>query len=94
MQAGQHGAPQGRSRVIFMGARRDVPLPKFPIPQFAYPKPVQKFNLPTCDILYPPFRSGSWEEGHQCAPLPAVTVHDAIGDLVCEFHDHHEMVMQ
>lgn len=82
IQAGQHGAPQGRRRVIFLAARGDVPLPSFPIPQFAYPKPLHTFNLPNIDQLYPTYRSVIGEEGHQCAALPAVTINEAIGDLV------------
>ena len=50
---------------------------------FAFPKPMHRYKLPMGDILYPPFHTGSMEEGHQCAPLPAVTVDDALSDLVC-----------
>ncbi|KAI0723866.1 S-adenosyl-L-methionine-dependent methyltransferase [Cerioporus squamosus] len=81
LQAGQYGAPQGRRRAIFLGARGDVPMPAYPVPQYAYPKPLQKLNLPTHEILYPTFRVGHGDEGHQCAPLPAVTINDAICDL-------------
>ncbi|RPD66509.1 S-adenosyl-L-methionine-dependent methyltransferase, partial [Lentinus tigrinus ALCF2SS1-7] len=81
LQAGQYGAPQGRRRVIFLGARGDVPMPSYPVPQYAYAIPVQNLNLPNCEVLYPTFRVGHGKEGHQCAPLPAVTVDDAISDL-------------
>lgn len=83
LQAGQHGAPQGRRRVIFLGARRDVPLPAFPLPQHAFPTPVHNVNLPTGEVLHPVIRVGADEDGHQCAPLPPVTVREAISDLVC-----------
>lgn len=82
LQAGQYGAPQGRQRVIFLGARGDVPLPSFPIPQYAYPKPLHNYNLPNQVVLHPTYRVGHGAEGHQCAPLPAVTIDEAIGDLV------------
>ncbi|KAI0780552.1 S-adenosyl-L-methionine-dependent methyltransferase [Trametes elegans] len=85
MQAGQHGAPQGRRRVIFLGARRDVPLPAFPLPQYCFTKAVHNFKLPTGELLYPLTRKGVDRQGrefeHQCAPLSCVTVADAINDL-------------
>ncbi|KAI0636601.1 S-adenosyl-L-methionine-dependent methyltransferase [Trametes polyzona] len=85
LQAGQYGAPQGRRRVIFLGARRDVPLPAFPLPLHAFPSPVHNVNLPTGEVLYPVTRPGADEEGHQCAPLGAVTVFEALNDLVGPF---------
>ncbi|OBZ65761.1 Acetolactate synthase, mitochondrial [Grifola frondosa] len=86
LQAGQYGAPQSRRRVIFWGARRDVPLPDFPAPTHSFPKLMHSFNLPTGDILYPVSRTKTYgsqnkDDHHQCAPLPFITVHDAIGDL-------------
>ncbi|KAI0748472.1 S-adenosyl-L-methionine-dependent methyltransferase [Daedaleopsis nitida] len=81
LQAGQYGAPQGRRRVIFIGARGDVPLPSYPVPHHAYPKPLNNFKLPNQEVLYPTFRSGCRDEGHQCAPLPPVTISQAISDL-------------
>ncbi|KAI0822767.1 S-adenosyl-L-methionine-dependent methyltransferase [Trametes gibbosa] len=83
LQAGQHGAPQGRRRVIVLGARRDVPLPAFPLPQYAFPTAVHNVNLPTGEVLLPVTRPGSDEGGNQCAPIPCVTVMEAINDLVC-----------
>ena len=85
LQAGQYGAPQGRRRVIFLGARGDVPMPSYPLPQYAYPTPLQNLNLPNCEVLYPTFRVGHGKAGHQCAPLPAVSINDAISDLVSVF---------
>ncbi|KAI9065405.1 S-adenosyl-L-methionine-dependent methyltransferase [Trametes sanguinea] len=81
LQAGQHGAPQGRRRVIFLGARQDVPLPEFPLPQYAFPVPVHNVNLPTGEVLYPVTRQGADQVAHQCAPLACITVNEAINDL-------------
>ncbi|OSD08481.1 S-adenosyl-L-methionine-dependent methyltransferase [Trametes coccinea BRFM310] len=81
LQAGQHGAPQGRRRVIFFGAHQDVPLPEFPLPQYAFPVPVHNVNLPTGEVLYPVTRQGAGQVAHQCAPLACVTVNEAINDL-------------
>ncbi|KAI0647432.1 S-adenosyl-L-methionine-dependent methyltransferase [Trametes meyenii] len=81
LQAGQHGAPQGRRRVIFLGARRDAPLPAFPLPQYSFPAPVHNVNLPTGEVLYPITRTSGDAGAHQCAPLACVTVMEAISDL-------------
>ncbi|KAI0373036.1 S-adenosyl-L-methionine-dependent methyltransferase [Pilatotrama ljubarskyi] len=81
LQAGQHGAPQGRRRVIFLGARRGVPLPDFPLPQYAFKSLVHNVHLSTGETLYPMTYMGADQDGHQCAPLPAVTVMEAISDL-------------
>ncbi|KAH8099541.1 S-adenosyl-L-methionine-dependent methyltransferase [Cristinia sonorae] len=85
LQAGQYGAPQGRLRVIFWGARRRLPLPKFPMPTHFF-ELSQKINLPTGDALQPPARMSYWSdweepEYHQCAPMPPVTAMDAMSDL-------------
>ncbi|KAI0362522.1 S-adenosyl-L-methionine-dependent methyltransferase [Trametes cingulata] len=81
LQAGQHGAPQGRRRVIFLGARRGVPLPQFPLPQYNYDPPVHKVKLSTGEELHPASYWGGDGCLHQCAPLPPVTVMEAINDL-------------
>ncbi|KAI0929230.1 hypothetical protein AcW1_006224 [Taiwanofungus camphoratus] len=85
LQAGQYGAPQARKRVIFWGARRDVPLPGFPLPTHCFPKPVESYKLPTGDVLRPVTRAKPDEEDgsvyQACAPFLPVTVNDAIGDL-------------
>ena len=57
-------------------------MPRYPIPQYAYPTPLQNLHLPNCEILYPTFRVVHEEKRHQCAPLPAVTINDAISDWV------------
>ncbi|EMD38163.1 hypothetical protein CERSUDRAFT_122915 [Gelatoporia subvermispora B] len=85
LQAGQYGAPQGRRRLIFIGARRDLPLPQFPAPSHSFPRKTQCYNLPTGDTLQPITRCQIDEEDditlEPWAPLPTVTVMDAIGDL-------------
>ncbi|KAI0077119.1 S-adenosyl-L-methionine-dependent methyltransferase [Panus rudis PR-1116 ss-1] len=79
LQAGQYGAPQGRLRAIFWGARRDLPLPTFPIPTHCYPTPTPRIKLPHGGHLHPISRDPTQDS--QCAPLPTVTVNDAISDL-------------
>ncbi|KAH9945791.1 S-adenosyl-L-methionine-dependent methyltransferase [Epithele typhae] len=82
LQAGQYGAPQGRRRVVFFGARSDVPFPQFPAPQYAFPKLTGLgVTMPTGERLYPPFFSGFMDNGHQCAPFPSISINEAIGDL-------------
>lgn len=82
LQAGQYGSPQSRRRVIFLGAKQGLPLPQFPIPTHFFPKAVQRVKLATGDFLYSCSRAKSNTEFHYSAPLPAVTILDAIGDLV------------
>lgn len=82
LQAGQYGAPQGRRRVIFWGAKRGLQIPNFPVPVYAFPKGVHRCTLPTGGFLLPMSRSLVPGDNHQCAPLKAITVNDAIGDLV------------
>ncbi|EKM55273.1 uncharacterized protein PHACADRAFT_184086 [Phanerochaete carnosa HHB-10118-sp] len=86
LQAAQYGTPQSRERVIFWAARRDVPLPDFPYPTHHFAKGVRSFNLPTGEVLHRPVRvapheSAKRSEYAQYAPLCAITVEDAIGDL-------------
>ncbi|KAF5380878.1 hypothetical protein D9615_004125 [Tricholomella constricta] len=92
LQAGQYGAPQGRRRVIFWGAKRGNPIPGFPIPVYAFPRKMNRSTLPT-GYLHPVSRSLDPEVNHQCAPLPAITVDDAIGDLPpFEWINPHEII--
>jgi DNA (cytosine-5)-methyltransferase 1 len=81
LQAGQYGAPQSRKRVIFWGAKRGILLPEFPKPTHAFQASFF-YKLPTGDTLQPATRSKDPKRPHQLAPLNAVTVNDAIGDLV------------
>ncbi|KAJ3542763.1 hypothetical protein NM688_g5941 [Phlebia brevispora] len=102
LNAGQYGAPQGRSRVIFLAAKRGVPLPHFPIPTHGIPREVPKYKLPTGDVLYPVVRHHmhsadlSDREVHfQYAPHHFVTVCDAICDLPqFDWLDPHEIYPQ
>ncbi|KAG5636823.1 hypothetical protein H0H81_006739 [Sphagnurus paluster] len=80
LQAGQYGAPQSRRRVIFWGAKRGFPIPDYPVPIYAFDKGMNSSNLPTARIL-PVSRSRDPDDPHQCAPLRAITVNDAISDL-------------
>ena len=85
LQAAQYGAPQGRERVIFWAARRDVPLVDFPVPTHNYAKGVRSFDLPTGEGLHrpvrvPPFDLSAAPRQHyaQFTPFWPVTVEDAI----------------
>ncbi|KIP09557.1 hypothetical protein PHLGIDRAFT_116344 [Phlebiopsis gigantea 11061_1 CR5-6] len=89
LQAGQYGAPQSRLRTIFLGAKRDLPLPAFPIPTHCTADDVQHVTLETGNLLRPVVRvipsvtgdikaRRSWL---QFAPLLRVSVEDAISDL-------------
>ncbi|KAF7965632.1 hypothetical protein HWV62_42606 [Athelia sp. TMB] len=79
-QAGQYGAPQGRRRVLFWGAKRGCPLPEFPMPTHGF-KGSNYHKLPDGTKLPPPSRSLDPDEPHQIAPFYPVTITDAIGDL-------------
>lgn len=84
LQAAQYGAPQSRSRVIFWAARRGLKSPEFPCPTHA----VQRswaFKLPASGQVLPPVSRTGVEGEHKLAPCPAVTLDDAIRDLVCLF---------
>lgn len=65
-----------------------MPLPDFPCPTHHLAKGVRSFDLPTGEVLHrpvrvPPHELATRAEYAQYAPLRAVTVEDAIGDLVC-----------
>ena len=80
LQARAYGSPQNRRRVIIWGARRGVPLPEFPIPTHHVEKTQWSVLLDTGLKLEPVTRDP--ESPHGGAPLRAVTVDDAISDLV------------
>lgn len=80
LQAGVYGSPQGRRRVIFWGARRGVPLPEFPIPTHNFETALWAVQLDTGLKLDHVGRDPDMP--HRGAPLRAVTVDDAISDLV------------
>ncbi|KAF8643762.1 hypothetical protein AX16_008781 [Volvariella volvacea WC 439] len=81
LQAGHYGAPQGRLRVIFFGAKRGLKLPEFPIPEYAFPDGAHFASLPTGERLAPATRSKVPGNYHQCAPLKPITINQSIGDL-------------
>lgn len=82
LQAGQYGTPQNRERVIFWAAKRGIPLPKHPVPVYAWKKGAISPTLPIGTKMPPPTRSLVPGEPHQFAPLKPITVEAAIGDLV------------
>lgn len=85
LQAAQYGAPQGRKRVIFWGARRDVLMPEWPIPTHCSPIQLTRAGLPNGSVLRPITRN-KCEDGlddDRSAPLHFVTIDEAIGDLAC-----------
>ena len=90
LQAGQYGAPQTRLRVIFLGAKRGLPLPRFPIPTHCTADDVMQKRLETGNLLRPAVRVIPYEEKDvenrkawlQFAPHLRVSVEDAISDLV------------
>ncbi|KXN86923.1 DNA (cytosine-5)-methyltransferase 1A, partial [Leucoagaricus sp. SymC.cos] len=92
LQAGQYGAPQNRERVIFWAAKRGLPLPKHPVPVYAWKKGAISPLLVTGDKLAPPTRSLVKDASHQCAPLRPITVQDAIGDLVRFMINPHSII--
>lgn len=81
LQAGQYGAPQGRGRVIFWGAKRGLKIPQFPVPVYAFPRGMHRISLPTGGFMEPMTRSLIPGNYHQCAPFKPITVNEAIGDL-------------
>ncbi len=80
LQAGVYGSPQNRRRVIIWGARRGAPLPEFPIPTHNFDTTQWSVLLDTGLKLEPVTRDP--ERPHRGAALRAVTVDDAISDLV------------
>ena len=62
-------------------------LPDFPYPTHHYARGVHSYNLPDGEVLnrpvrVPPHESARRGDYAQFAPFPAVTVEDAISDLV------------
>lgn len=92
LQAGQYGAPQSRLRVIFLGAKRDITLPMFPIPTHCTADDVMQIKLETGNLLRPAVRVIPTDDKEietrqawlQFAPFLRVSVEDAISDLVRE----------
>ena len=88
LQAGQFGVPQARERVIFLGAKLGLPMPVHPVPTHAFPKVPNTANLADGTTLVPLSRAPNGEKGYIYAPLPPVTIEDAIGDLVSASYLH------
>ncbi|CAG8629871.1 5745_t:CDS:2, partial [Acaulospora morrowiae] len=86
-QAGSHGIPQSRRRLFIWGAKRNSYLPDFPQPSTCFSK------QGSVNILLPNGNSFTYNKctnGH--APLPPVTVWEAIGDLPAfEFINPHKV---
>ena len=68
--------------MIFWGAKRGLALPEFPIPVHAFPAVLPRVTLPTGGKLDPITRSKDPADYHFFAPLKAITVDDALSDLV------------
>ncbi|KAF5315922.1 hypothetical protein D9611_004789 [Ephemerocybe angulata] len=91
--AAQYGVPQSRQRLIFLGAKRGLALPDFPVPVYAYPKGAPRISVEVrakggALKIPPPSRwQSKFVDGddcdrfHQCAPLKMRTIYDAISDL-------------
>ncbi|KAJ7578378.1 S-adenosyl-L-methionine-dependent methyltransferase [Mycena floridula] len=91
LQAAQYGSPQSRARVIFWGAQRGLKIPEFPIPTHAYP--AHEYKLGSEGIILPSVTRSRTDSHHKFAPLPAVTVNDAIGDLPpFEWRNPHKII--
>lgn len=97
LQAAHYGVPQSRTRIIFIGAKRGLTMPEFPVPVFAFPKSSMMLPLFAAQggeplKMPPPSRwKSKWvgtklglPDFHQCAPHEMVSILDAIGDLVCD----------
>ncbi|OLL21656.1 DNA (cytosine-5)-methyltransferase 1 [Neolecta irregularis DAH-3] len=75
-QAGQHGCPQSRRRVIFWGVQMDYRIPRWPQPSHCFPKQ-GSLNITLPDGFS--FSAVKRRSGH--APHALVTIGDAILDL-------------
>jgi len=84
LQAGVYGSPQSRRRVIIWGALRGIPLPEFPIPTHNFETSIWGVQLDTGLKLDHVTRDPG--RPHRGAPLRAITVDDAISDLVSFSH--------
>ena len=86
LQAARYGAPQKRERVIIWAAKLGLDMPKFPVPSHAA---VQKqvWTIAKKWRIEPVVRFIVSEDdsGNCSAPSRAVTVKDAISDLVSVF---------
>ncbi|ESK94207.1 dna (cytosine-5)-methyltransferase -like, partial [Moniliophthora roreri MCA 2997] len=98
LEAGQYGCPQSRKRIIFLGAKRGLKLPDFPIPTHAFTKACA-WRVP-CNPkkrLLPVTHSKDSEsiEGgsYHYAPMNPISIKDAIGDLPAfEWKNPHHII--
>jgi DNA (cytosine-5)-methyltransferase 1 len=79
--------PQNRERVIFLASKQGVSLPQFPLPSHVFNRRATTKNLANGERLAPVSWAGENTEEHVClcAPMPAVTIDDFLGDLVSLF---------
>ena len=78
LQAGQYGTPQRRVRFFLLASLKSYPLPFFPNPTHAVLHPDKLLiKLSNGNALEPTFVTG-----HGSAPFKAVTIRDAIDDLL------------
>jgi DNA (cytosine-5)-methyltransferase 1 len=76
LHAGQYGAPQVRRRIIFIAAKRGIPLPNLPQATHLTPEPT------VLDLVIEDHgRFAVNKKGKEVAPLGTVTVQDTIGDM-------------
>lgn len=78
LQAGQYGTPQRRVRFFLLASLKSYPLPSFPDPTHAVLNPdALVIRMPNGMELKTTFLTGTGS-----APFKAVTIRDAIGDLL------------
>ncbi|KAF5387544.1 hypothetical protein D9757_006543 [Collybiopsis confluens] len=91
LQAANYGAPQGRQRVIFLGAKQGLKIPDFPIPTHAFRGNNHKI-LENDDLkLHKPTRSP--DDARSFAPFRTVLCRDAIEDLApFDWKNPHQLI--
>ncbi|KIO24073.1 hypothetical protein M407DRAFT_26509 [Tulasnella calospora MUT 4182] len=78
-ESANFGAPQIRSRLIYVAARRGLPFPGFIRPTHAYLQKSKKFRVPCQDL--DAGAMDEWDINPPGAPHNPLTVRDAIEDL-------------
>ncbi|KAH8827327.1 S-adenosyl-L-methionine-dependent methyltransferase [Flagelloscypha sp. PMI_526] len=81
LQAASYGSPQARLRLVFLAAKRTLPLPKAPLPTHAYELSRMRGNLDNVSIMVPSLGCPKEEVRDWSAPFPTVTAGDAVHDL-------------
>lgn len=87
LNSAEYGSPQARKRVIFWAARLGIPLPRYPTPSHICQKAraagdARKVSSIGRIPVASRSRDPEHREVHDYAPYWAVTVKDAIHDLV------------